>query len=65
MRSAAPRPKNKIGACSKAFGVRLPGRYWREMFFEGDRCGQVAIFDAGDKAVAAAGQGLDVTGFLG
>src|ERR1700719_146843 len=37
------------------------GENWREMYFDGGRCGQVAVFYASDETVAATGQGLDVT----
>ncbi len=35
------------------------------MFFDDCQCGHGAVFDVSDEAVAAAGQGLDVAGFVG
>jgi hypothetical protein len=38
---------------------------WREVFFNGGRCEQRAVFDASNKTIAPAGDGLDEGGFLG
>jgi hypothetical protein len=38
---------------------------WREVFFNGGRCEERAVFDASNKTIAPAGYGLDEGGILG
>ncbi len=55
----------EVGKVTGALGGSPPYYLVAEMYFDDGRCGQSAILDASDEAVAAARQSLDVAGFLG